>query len=133
MHFPRVVQHQKCATRGEPFDICDEGWLADSPDGGFFFGPLLNGNSIGATPNENVAFFDRPRYNRRIERISRLTGWERAAAWADLDLDMTREDPPWASYQTFATRDFVSKRFGCYLYHPVMGIDLAAACIASEP
>lgn len=132
-HFPRTVQHQKCATRGEPFDICDEGWLADYPDGGYFFNPLLNGNSIGATPNENVAYFDRPRYNRRIERISRMTGAERAEAWADLDLDMMREDPPWAAYQTFATRDFVSKRFGCYLYHPVAGIDLAAACIASDP
>jgi ABC-type oligopeptide transport system substrate-binding subunit len=133
VEFSRAVQHQKCATRGEPFDICDEGWLADYPDGGYFFGPLLNGNSIGATPNQNVAYFDRPRYNRRIEQISRMQGAERGRAWADLDLEMTREDPPWASYLTFATRDFVSKRFGCYQYHPVMGIDLAAACIASGP
>ena len=27
-----------------------------------------------------------------------------------------------------ASLDFVSRSFGCYVYHPVMHLDIAAAC-----
>jgi len=42
---------------------------------------------------------------------------------------MMRDDPPLAPVMTFASQDFVSKSFGCYVFQPVIGRpDLAAAC-----
>jgi len=105
------------------------GWVTDYADGIAFFSPLLSGASIRETGNTNNAYFDRPRYNREIARINRLTGEARRRAWADLDVEMMRDDPPWASFVNGARRDFVSRSFGCYLFQPVIGrVDIAAAC-----
>ena len=76
----------------------------------------------------NDAYFDRPRYNRAIARIGRLSGEARRRAWAELDVDMMRDDPPWAPFVNVARRDFVSKSFGCYFLHPVYRLDIAATC-----
>ena len=77
---------------------------------------------------QTLAYFDRPRYNREIERINRLTGEARRRAWAELDVDMMSNDPPWAPFMNAARRDFVSESFGCYFFHPVIELDLAAVC-----
>jgi hypothetical protein len=45
-----------------------------------------------------------------------------------LDVDMMSNDPPWAPIMNSARRDLVSASFGCYFLHPVMFLDLAAAC-----
>jgi ABC-type transport system substrate-binding protein len=87
----------------------------------------LNGH-LKPTDNQNSARFDNPKWNSKIARISRLSGSARAKAWADLDVEMMRDDPPWAPFMTPSGRDFVSASLGCYLYHPVYGFDLAAAC-----
>jgi hypothetical protein len=91
-----------------------------------FFG-TLNGN-LHPTGNQNLAYFDRPKYNRAIARIDRLSGEARAKAWADLDVEMMRDDPPWAPFMNFTQRDFVSRSFGCYVFSPAFGPDIAAAC-----
>ena len=79
--------------------------------------------------NSNLAYFDRPRFNREIKRINRLTGEvRRRAAWAALDVDMMSTDPPWAPFMTGVRRYFISESFGCYFVHPVIGLDLAAVC-----
>jgi ABC-type oligopeptide transport system substrate-binding subunit len=119
----------KLATRGEPFDVAIGGWFPDYPDGFGFFGPLLDGNNLKPTGNSNFAYFDRPKYNREIERIAGLTGEERDQAWADLDVEMMRDDPPWVPFMNGVERDLVSPSFGCYLYQAAWGgPDLAAAC-----
>ena len=64
----------------------------------------------------------------RINAASRLSGEARRKAWADLDVDLMRNDPPWAPVVNFTNRDFVSRSFGCFLSHPVYGLDIAAAC-----
>ena len=87
----------------------------------------LDGGNIGAG-NTNDARFNRPRYNRAIARIGRLSGEARRRAWAELDVDMMRDDPPWAPFVNVARRDFVSKSFGCYFLHPVYRLDIAATC-----
>ena len=51
----------------------------------------------------------------------------RRRAWADLDVDLMRNNPPWAPFST-GRASFVSASFGCFLSHPVYGVDLAAAC-----
>jgi ABC-type transport system substrate-binding protein len=119
----------RIGTRGEPFDVALDVWSTDYADGAGFFQPLLNGDNLQPTGNENHAYFNRPKYNREIERIDRLSGAARRQAWADLDVEMMRDDPPWAPFASSAERDFVSESFGCYLFDPVNGRpNLAAAC-----
>ncbi len=128
-YFPFSAVSQRAGVRGAPFDVALNGWIADYADGASFFGPLLAGDNITRAGNENYSYFDRPRYNREIERISRLTGEARRRAWADLDVEMMRHDPPWAPVMNNASREFVSRSAGCYLYRPVIGrLDLAAVC-----
>jgi ABC-type oligopeptide transport system substrate-binding subunit len=128
-YFPFGDVSHRAGVRGAPFDVALTGWLADFGDGVSFFGPLLAGDSLQQTGNANVAYFDRATYNREIERISRLTGESRRRAWANLDVEMMRDDPPWAPVMNNAAREFVSKSVGCYLFQPVIGrIDLDAAC-----
>jgi peptide/nickel transport system substrate-binding protein len=126
--FARAVQHEKCATRGEDFDICDEGWLVDYFDAVTFFEPLLNGKNIQQTSNSNESYFNDPVYNRKIEQAAALSGAKRTQAWAALDADIMKNAVPWAPFLNITIRDFVSKSTGCYLYHPVWEFDLAAAC-----
>ena len=116
----------KAGVRGAPYDVIIQGWFSDYADPiSFFIG--LNGN-LQPTGNGNTAYFDNPKYNRAIARIGRMSGKARAKAWADLDVEMMRDDPPWAPFMTPGARDFVSSSIGCYVYHPVYGCDLAAAC-----
>ncbi len=115
--------------RGEPFDVLTGRWSVDYPDASTYFDPLLNGDSIRSTGNFNDAYFDNPKYNRAIERIDRMSGAARRKAWANLDVEMMRDDPPWAPFLNGARADFVSESFGCYVLQPVIGrLDIAAAC-----
>jgi peptide/nickel transport system substrate-binding protein len=116
----------KASVRGAPYDVMIQGWFVDYADPISFFS-TLNGN-LQPAGNQNFAYFDNPKYNRAIARISRLGGTARAKAWADLDVEMMRDDPPWAPFMTPAGRDFVSASLGCYVYQPVYGFDIAAAC-----
>jgi ABC-type oligopeptide transport system substrate-binding subunit len=101
----------------------------DYADPSTVFDTSLNGATIRATDNGNFAYFDRPKYNHAIERIDRLTGEARRRAWAALDVEMMRDDPPWAPFLSGARADFVSSGFGCYVLQPVFGrLDIAAAC-----
>jgi len=128
-YFPFSVVGMRAGVRGAPFDVALNGWLADYGDGVSYFGPLLDGDNLARTGNQNYSYFDRPRYNREIDRISRLTGEARFRAWADLDVEMMRDDPPWAPVMNNAARELVSKSVGCYVFQPVIGrLDLAAAC-----
>lgn len=128
--FPRASYFGLIGTRGEPFDVAlGGGWNADYADAVTIFGPLLDGHNLTKSGNSNSAYFDRPKYNREIKRIERLTGGTRRRAWADLDVEMMRDDPPWAPVMDVTEEDFVSKSFGCYVFQPVLGLpDFAAAC-----
>jgi ABC-type transport system substrate-binding protein len=124
-----LAMFDAAGVRGAPFDVVTGRWTVDYPDPSTFFDPLLNGNNITATGNSNIAYFDRPGYNRAIERIDRLTGPARRKAWADLDVEIMRDDPPWAPFLNGARADFVSRSYGCYVLQPVIGRpDVAAAC-----
>jgi peptide/nickel transport system substrate-binding protein len=128
--FPRATYGSMVGTRGAPFDVAvGGGWISDYADAATIFGPMLDGHNLTERGNTNIAYFDRPRYNRKIERIARLSGKPRRNAWADLDVEMMREDPPWAPVIDLTANDFISKTFGCYVFQPVLATpDLAAAC-----
>ena len=112
----------KVATRGEPFDLHLLGWIIDYPDGAGFFVPLL---SRGAGHGVNL---DDARIQHRIDEANRLTGEARRKAWADLDVDLMRDNPPWAPFVHPETRTFVSKSTGCVFVHAVLSFDIAAVC-----
>jgi peptide/nickel transport system substrate-binding protein len=127
-YFEAATLLEKISTRGEPFDLARNGWGADYADGGSFFSPNLDGRTIQATGNLNVAYFDDPRTNARIDAANKLTGEARRKAWENLDGDLMRQNPPWAPLYNSNGRAFVSKSFGCFLFHPLYGVDIAAAC-----
>ncbi len=127
-YFSPTELYDRITTRGEPYDVASAGWIADFPDGISFF-RTLDGRNIRDEGNSNFAYFNRARYNRRIAAIDGLRGLPRRKAWADLDVELMRNDPPWAPITNFVRRDFVSKSFGCYVFQPALSrVDLVAAC-----
>ena len=117
--FDRVVQHEKVGTRGEPFDISHSGWGADYPDPYNFINVLLDGRRIQATNNVNEAYFNTPSYNRKMERASRLFGAARLRAYGNLDIDISRNAAPLASYVNTNARIFVGPNVGPFVFSGV--------------
>ena len=127
--FARAVQIQKEGTRGEPFDIADEGWTADYADPYDFINVLLDGRNIQAANNNNLSYFDDPKYNQKMTRASLLSGPKRFSAYGALDVDLTKNAVPWAARANANNRLFVSGQFGCFTYSNIYGNDLAASCV----
>jgi ABC-type transport system substrate-binding protein len=125
--FPADAYFEKISTRGEPFDVALVFSTAEYADPASFFA-TLNGENIRESGNQTASYFDRPRYNQAIARIDRLSGEARRRAWAELDVSMIRNDPPVAPFMNATRRDFVSKSFGCYIFHPVFLLSVAATC-----
>jgi ABC-type transport system substrate-binding protein len=126
-YFPAATFFAKVATRGEPFDLALYTYNVDYADQYAFF-VKLDGSTIRATNNPDEAYFNRPRYNRAIARADQLTGTARRKAFAQLDINMMRNDPPWAPFENETRRDLISNSLGCYLFQPVYLLDVAAAC-----
>ena len=127
-YFEQLTHVDKTGTRGEPFDVAMYAWTTDYADGASFFEVLLGGANIRPRGNQNISYFDDAKTNARISAIGRLRGAARRKAWADLDVDLMRNNPPWAPYFHTTRPNFVSTSYGCFLYHPFEGVDFAAAC-----
>ena len=127
-YFSPFVASEKAGTRGEPFDVAFLGWGSDYADPAGFFVSLLDPN-LRSTGNTNRSYFVDPVVNARLEAANRLVGDARRKAWAALDSELMRTNPPWAPFASQTTRNFVSRSLGCIIVHPVYsGVDLAAAC-----
>jgi len=85
-------------TKGEPFDAAIAGWNQDYPDPYDFIDILLNGNNIHDANNNNLAYLNVPALNKRMNAANRLTGAARYNAYGQLDVDITKNYAPWASY-----------------------------------
>ena len=118
---------EKAGTRGEPFDLFLHAWAVDFADAAGFFQPLL-GPELRSTGNLNFSYFRNPRVSAKIEAANRLSGPARRKAWADLNSDLMRNDPPWAPIIHGTSLHFVSRSYGCFVPHPVYSFDIAAAC-----
>jgi peptide/nickel transport system substrate-binding protein len=127
--WPRSVQFTKEGVRGEPFDIADEGWIADYADPSNFIIKLLDGRTIQAQNNVNFSYFDDPEYNRKMDEAQQKTGEERDEAFAALDEDIARNAAPLVAWSVPNNIDFVSARVGCYQWHPVYFMNLATLCL----
>lgn len=127
--FDRVIQHEKAATRGEPFDITHEGWAADYPDPSNFINVLLDGNRIQAANNVNESYFNDPVFNKRMVAAAKLSGDQRLKTYGLLDRDIMRDGAPWAPYINTNARNYVSESLGCYTFAAVHAvINLVAVC-----
>jgi ABC-type oligopeptide transport system substrate-binding subunit len=127
--FARAVQIDKEGTRGEPFDITSEGWIADYADPYDFINVLLSGDSLHAANNNNVAYFNDPKYNAQMKAASLLSGQKRYTTYGNLDVSMMANNPPWAPRNNFNDRILLSNRIGCFTYNSTYSLDLAALCI----
>jgi peptide/nickel transport system substrate-binding protein len=127
--WPRSVQFTKEGIRGEPFDIADEGWIADYADPSNFIIKLLDGRTIQAQNNVNFSYFNDPEYNRKMDEAQLKTGDERDEAFAELDEDIARNAAPLVAWSVPNNIDFVSARVGCYQWHPVYFMNLATLCL----
>jgi peptide/nickel transport system substrate-binding protein len=122
-YFDLAVLAGKAAVQGEPFDLIQLGWVADYADPAAFFVPLLGRWGVASGAN-----FTDARVDARMQAANRMTGEARRKAWADLDVDLMRDNPPWAPYVHLQSSVFVSKSVGCVLIHPVYVFDIAAVC-----
>jgi ABC-type oligopeptide transport system substrate-binding subunit len=127
--FARAVQIDKEGTRGEPFDVTTEGWLADYADPYDFVNVLLSGDNLHASNNNNVAYYQNPTFNKAMRAASLMSGAKRYNAYGALDVKMFAQDPPWAARANQNDRILVSKRVGCFTYNSIYAMDLAAACL----
>ena len=127
--YPTSVMNAKAGTRGEPFDIAVAYWSGDTPDPADFIVPLLSGDTIQATGNTNLSYFDVPAYNRRIRAANALVGAARYRAFGRLDVDIMKNQAPVVPLFAGLTKPFVAARVGCFTYNPFMGFDFAALCV----
>jgi ABC-type oligopeptide transport system substrate-binding subunit len=125
----RAVQVEKTGTRGEAFDMSDEAWLADYADPYDFVNVLLDGGNIHDSNNQNIAYFNDPAYNKKIESAALLSGAKRYVTYGALDVDITKNAVPWAIRSNGNNRVLLSKRVGCFTYNSVYSVDLAALCV----
>jgi ABC-type oligopeptide transport system substrate-binding subunit len=123
------VQLDKEGTRGEPFDMTDEAWTADYADPFDFINVLLDGRTIQASNNHNLAYFNDPSYNKKMTQASLLTGAKRYQAYGALDIDVTKNAVPLVPRSNGNNRIFVSKHVGCFTYNSIYSVDLAALCV----
>jgi peptide/nickel transport system substrate-binding protein len=122
------VHVAKTGRRGEPFDINVIGWFADYPDPYDFINVLLSGTTLQESNNINTAYWNDPVFNRRMEQAALLRGDARAAAYARLDRDITREAPIVVTGNS-TTREFLSANVRCPMASaPWAGLNLLMLC-----
>jgi ABC-type transport system substrate-binding protein len=103
---------ERLRTPGEPWDVGWINWSALYADPASALLPLLRGT----------------RYEARVNKANQMTGGARAKAWANLEADLMRNDPPVAAYADQVVRVLVSQSFGCLRWLRAYDGDIAAAC-----
>jgi ABC-type oligopeptide transport system substrate-binding subunit len=119
---------QRISRRAEPFDLTLDGWASDYPDPTDVLGQL-DGRTIREELNTNVALFDDPAFNRRLDAAENLPSPDRELALGRLDADTARAAAPWAAVANNRRHDFFSGRVGCLRYTAAYGVELASLCV----
>jgi len=104
--------------KGADFDVFLGGWNQDYPDPYDFLDVLLNGNNIHESNNNNVAYFDNKHINAELVAANKLVGDPRYKAYGRIDVEISKNFAPWASYDNRNDREFVAARVGGYLFQP---------------
>jgi ABC-type oligopeptide transport system substrate-binding subunit len=108
-------------VKGAPFDAMFAGWYQDYADGYDFFHILLDGRTIQASNNNNLAYFNQPTVDSKIDAANKLTGAARAKAWGALDIYTMKNYAPWAPIDNRSVRDYVGPNTAGYLFSPAWG------------
>jgi peptide/nickel transport system substrate-binding protein len=98
-------------------------WYQDYPHPNDFFQPLLAGESIQPTNNNNFAQFDDPAVNKQIEELgAEQLGPDQEKAYAELDKEIM-EEAPWAPYGARTLSTFVSDAIDLesVIFNPTFG------------
>ncbi|MDQ3875030.1 MAG: ABC transporter substrate-binding protein [Actinomycetota bacterium] len=114
--------YEAAGRRGADFAMTvGTGWCKDYPDPYDFINILLYGGNIQAENNNNLAYFNNPTYNRRMNRAARLRGQTRYRVYGQLDIDISRNQAPWASWRIPNNRFFIGRRVNprSFVYQPV--------------
>jgi peptide/nickel transport system substrate-binding protein len=126
----RVVQHEKMAVRGEPFDLGQEGWIADYPDPANFINVLLDGRRLQAENNVNTSYYAGagiPNYTKRLDEAYAAAGAKRLQLYQELDRDVSQKGGQ-AAYLSTTAREFLSPSVGCFARTATTGIVLVNIC-----
>jgi len=113
-----------------PFNL-DTGWVdwyQDYPHPNDFFQPLLAGESILPTNNNNFAYINDPKLNAKIARLrTEQLGPKQEAEYAELDKEYM-EQAPWAPYGQRTLTTFVSSEIDLdkIIFNPTFGQDLTS-------
>ena len=118
--------YRRLKTPGDPWDIAMANWGADFADPFTMINELYDPVNAAAA---DFGHFNDPALTRRMRQAATLSGDSRRQAYAQLDEDLTREDPPSAAWGIGTLRDFFSARAGCQIYQPIYGIDLGSLCL----
>jgi ABC-type oligopeptide transport system substrate-binding subunit len=108
-------------VKGSDMDAMFAGWYQDYADGYDFFHILLDGRTIQASNNNNLAYFNAPDVNKRIDEANALSGPARDKAWGELDIYTMTKYAPWAPIDNRNVRDYVGPNTAGYLYNPAWG------------
>ena len=121
---PGPAFYRRLEQPGEPWDIAWTNWFPDFADPFTMINELFE----PAAPS-NFGHFNDPALTRRMRQAARLSGDRRLQAYAQLDQDLTRNDPPAAAWGIGTVREFFSSRVGCQIYQPIYGFDLGSICL----
>lgn len=111
---PRATQFTEAGNaKTATYDLTIERWGADYADPYDFMNILLFGPQVENAQHNNYAYFNVKKYNDAMVKASLLTGDARGAAYAALDGDMMKNNPPWAPLVNSNDRTFLSARVGC--------------------
>ena len=122
--FPAGLILGKLATPGEPWDIGRVLYFVP-PDPGYL-NSLFDGRTIGQPESANCSSFNSPKYNRLLDRASRLTGEERYRAYGELDVLLSRDAAPRIPVSGTNLFTFVSPRVGCVVLNGFGDLALTA-------
>jgi peptide/nickel transport system substrate-binding protein len=103
-------------------------WFQDYPHPNDFFQPLLAGESIQQTNNQNFGDFNDPAVNKEIAELGEEPlGSEQDAKYAALD-ETVMEEAPWAPYGTRTLSTFVASNINLenVIFSPTFGAYLTS-------
>jgi peptide/nickel transport system substrate-binding protein len=123
---PGPAFYPRLERPGEPWDIAWTNWIADFAD------PFTMINELfepAAPTKANFGRFNDPALTRRMRQAATLSGDRRLQAYAQLDQDLTTNDPPAVAWGIGTFREFFSARVGCQIYQPIYGFDLGNICL----
>ena len=122
--FPGTLIFDKLKYARDEFDIGRVAWGSGNPSVLHIF----DGRTLASPDsNNNWSYFDSPKFNRLLQEASLLKGAARYRAYAEIDVQISREAAPAVPYALLSAIAFVSARTDCVVMNPFF--DLTAVCL----